>query len=387
MQQDQLVNIDDVQVPDGILKIPFYKVPTDYEIAYALFEACNLHCKFCFEAHRNNKVDLDKIKNAPYEILQAAKDDFIKYPSIKTLNVRLWGGELFFDALKDQVFDAYKDLVKLTRELFAENFPEVKVRFSWLTNGVWTNWQRVKDILDYSQGVLGFSYDPADRFSTEKQKNLMIENVKRFVDLGYTANLSITLTKQTIKAYIENDNDFDQFPKGIKYDINYYTANPGWENLVVEDDDLYCFFVWAVNKRLFDINVIENLFAAPTNNPAIFNGHYCDCKTCKQHSNGYTTVDCAKRASVLPHEMFYGKFAKDVTEDNVSEIKLSLGIQKYNCLTCEFNPLCQKPCWITVVFEGYKPTDCAFRRIYKYLQDNPQIVQDFYQWRKLNGKD
>lgn len=68
-----------------------------------------------------------------------------------------------------------------------------------MTNGVWTKWERVKELLDYSNGVLGFSYDPDGRFLIEAHKEQMINNVLRFNEMGFTTNLSITLTKKTIE--------------------------------------------------------------------------------------------------------------------------------------------------------------------------------------------
>lgn len=43
------------------------------------------------------------------------------------------------------------------------------------------------------------------------------------------------------------------------------------------------------------------------------------------------------------------------------------------------------PCWITVVFQGYKPTDCPFKRIYEYIKKNPHIEQNYLKWRELYG--
>ena len=374
-------------MPKGLIKIPFYEEPTEYEMAYALFEACNLKCTFCFEAHRNNKIDIEELKKVPQHIYSEMKPELLKYKNIKDIHIRFWGGELFFDAIKDEVFDTYKFIVNECRNLLEKEFPNLKLRFSWLTNGVWTRWERVKEILDYSNGVLGFSYDPEGRFLLEKHKEQMIENVLRFHNMGYNANLSITLTKQTIKKYVSNESDLNRFPKDIKFDVNYYTANPGWENLICSDDDLYNFFRWALDNGYFNINVIENLMAAGTGNKAYYRRRYCDCKTCKQYSNGSCTVDCAKRASVLPRKMFYGEYEEEINEDNVSEAKLSMGFKKMGCMLCEHKLMCQMPCWITIVFSGYKPTSCPFNRIYKYIKNNPKIEENYLLWRKEYGQN
>ena len=389
IQKPKYLDINGIDMPEDLPKIPFYLEPYSYEIAYALFEACNLHCKFCFEGHRNNKVDPEQIKQAPQHIYNEMVPELSKYPNITNINIRLWGGELFFDALPDTVFDAYKYLIDTCKELFSKNYPHLTLKFSWLTNGVWKRWDRIKEILDRSKGVLGFSYDPADRFPSEKAEQLMVDNVWRAYNEGYFSNLSITLTKQTVKQYISGKHNLLNFPPLIGIDVNYYTANPGWETQILNDEDLYQFFKWALKHRLFNINIVNNLIAPGFNLKQYHRGHYCDCKTCKQYSNGFCTVDCAKRASILPHKMFYGKYDPIITEENVSDVKLSMGILKRGCLTCPYYDLCQKMCWITVVFEGYKPDPvCPFARIYQEMLNDKELLKDYLEYReKKYGKD
>lgn len=385
--QSKLMDISSVNMPKDLLKIPFYYEPSYFEMAYSLFEACNLHCPFCFEGHRNNKIDLNKIKETPQNIYNFLKDDFNKYPQIKRLDLRLWGGELFFDALPNKVFDTYKEMILDINSLFHKNYPNLYINYSWLSNGVWTKWNRVKEILDFSKGKLGFSYDPSNRFPSLKAKQIMLDNVQRTYNEGYLTGLSITLTKQTVKQYVTGQSDLLNFPKGITYDVNFYTANPGWKDFLLSDNDIYDFFVWSLDNRLFNINVIRNLFGAALKDSSLFLGHYCECKTSKQYSNGVCTVDCAKRASTLPHEMFYGKYSNIITEDNVSDIKLSLGMKKRGCLSCLYYDLCQKPCWISTVFQGYTPDKiCPYVRIYDYICKNKKLIEDFLEWRRLNDR-
>ena len=381
--QSKLIDISNVDMPKDLLKIPFYYEPTHFEMAYSLFESCNLHCPFCFEGHRDNRIDINKIREVPKKLYSFLEEDLKKYSSIKQLDLRLWGGELFYDGIKDEVFSAYKEMIDGIKSIFHKDYPDLYINFSWLSNGVWTKWERIKEILDYSQGKIGFSYDPANRFPSTKAKNLMLDNVLRTYNEGYLSGLSITLTKQTVKQYITGQSDLHKFPKDIVYDINFYTANPGWKSFLLSDDDIYDFFVWALQNRLFNINVISNLFAAALNKEEYFSGHYCECKVCKQYNNGFCTVDCAKRASTLPHKMFYGKYSDTITEENVSDIKLSLGMQKRGCLSCAYYKLCQKPCWIATIFEGYIPNKiCPYAKIYSYICKDKELIEDFLEWRK-----
>lgn len=383
----KLLDITNIDMPDELPKIEFYQEPDSYEIACSLFEACNLKCKFCFEGHRNNHIDVNYIRNIPNNVMVAIRKDFQLYPHIKDVNIRLWGGELFFDGLSDIIFDEYKHLVDTFNNLFKEEFPNVSVRYSWLTNGVFTKWERVKDILDYSKGTIGFSYDPSGRFSTEKQKELMLQNVERFHNFGCFNCLSITLTKQTIQEYISGKSDLlDKLNLGEKYDINFYTANPNWQTLVPSDDDLFQFFKWGLDNNLWYINVIANLVHTKLNNPKLPVQHYCDCKTCVQYSNGEATVNCVKRASILPPEMFYGKYTDIITEENVSDIKLSMGMIKRGCLTCEYYKTCQMPCWVSVIFEGFHPTNCAYKQAYEYIDNHPEIKERYLKWINSNSQ-
>ena len=216
-QKPEYLDISGIDMPEDLPKIPFYLEPGWYEIAYALFEACNLHCKFCFEGHRNNKVDPEQIKQAAFDIYNIMDGELKKYPKVEVIYIRLWGGELFFDALPDTVFDAYKYLIDKCKELFSTNYPNIKLRFSWLTNGVWKKWDRIKEILDLSNGALGFSYDPADRFPSPKAEQLMVDNVWRAYNEGYFSNLSITLTKQTVKQYVAGNHNLLNFPPSLRY--------------------------------------------------------------------------------------------------------------------------------------------------------------------------
>ena len=382
---DKLLDITNIDMPKELPKIEFYKEPTSYEIACSLFEACNLKCKFCFEGHRNNNIDIQYIRNIPNNVMIAVRKDLQLYPNIKDINIRLWGGELFFDGLSDDIFNEYKKLVDSFNVLLKHEFPNICIKYSWLTNGVFTKWERVKDILDYSHGTIGFSYDPSGRFATEKQKQLMIENVKRFHDLGCFNCLSITLTKQTIQEYVNGKSELlTDLNLGERYDINFYTANPNWQTLLPNDDDLFKFFKWGLDNDLFYINVINNLVKTCINEGIYIAQHYCDCKTCVQYSNGEATVNCVKRASILPPEMFYGKYADIITEENVSDIKLSMGMIKRGCLNCEYYKTCQMPCWVSVIFEGFKPTNCAYKQAYEYIKNNPEIIERFKKWTSQN---
>lgn len=144
-------------------------------------------------------MDIPALYEVPQHIFQNLKEDLEKYSSIKDINLRFWGGELFYDALSDEVFDAYKFIVDECRKLINKEYPDINLRFSWLTNGVWTKWERVKELLDYSNGVLGFSYDPDGRFLIEAHKEQMINNVLRFNEWGLLRTFQLPLLRRLLK--------------------------------------------------------------------------------------------------------------------------------------------------------------------------------------------
>ena len=359
--------------------IPFYKDPTLYEISCLLFERCNLKCKFCFEGHRNNKIDVDYIRKIPNLIIDNFKEEYKKYNNIKEVNIMLWGGELFFDALPDTLFDEYKLLVDNFRKLFSESFPNIKIRFSWLSNGVFTKWERVKDIIEYSNGIINFSYDPIDRFGSYKQKELMLENSKRFYEFGLSEVVSITLTKQNINSFISNTTDINTMMSTI--DVNFYIPNKNWEELMPSDDDIFNFFKWALDNRLFGIYDIEKLVMTSMNTSKTI-GRTCNCDKHLSHCKNCVTYNCVKSSTIFGNDMFYANETQNITEDSVSNIKASLGILKRGCLTCKYYGSCSMPCWTSILFKHYKISECPYKKAHEYITNNKHIIERYNEYKK-----
>lgn len=359
--------------------IPFYKrTPKSYEIACMMFENCNLRCKFCFEPHINKKIDLDYIMTIPNIIKENFSKEYEKHPTIQKVYLMMWGGEVFYDALPDSVFETYYKFVDSVNDIFQKNFPNVNVIFSWLSNGVFTNYERVEKIVNYSNGIINFSYDPVNRFATKKQKETMVNAAKYFSN-NRGDKISITLTKDSIKGFIENDKELIEFNNmGYNIDVNYYIANINWKELLPTDDEIFSFYKWALDNRLFNMKVLEKMLSYYTDEKV---SHYCDCKYCSQITYGEWSTDCAKCSSILPSKMFYHQFDDIITEDNSNEIKATMGLIKRGCLGCQYYNNCQKFCWIAVVFEGAKMGICPYVQSFKYIDENPKILEDFLRWR------
>lgn len=355
--------------PKDLYHIQFYADEEEYEMSISLFDKCNLKCEFCFERH-SNRIDTQYIEDLPCLLVEKFKIVISEYKNIKVLNLRIWGGELFFDALDDSIFQMYFDFTDKTNQLFAKHFNNVKLRYSWLSNGVFTKYDRVEKLLNYSNGVISFSYDPIGRFSTQQQKDMMLKSYEHFFKLGLVSVISITLTKQTVKAYVSGATDIDKF-KDTYIDINFYSPNNGWESLLLSADDLYEFFEWAILHNLTNCGVISCLFTTAIGKTA---KHYCDCKTSMQIAYGMSTVDCAIRGSCMKLEDFYGKYVKCLDDQNNNEIKAALGMKKMHCLECQYFNTCQMPCWITVIFKGYKYEYCPYQKAIQFIQDKMSDV-------------
>ena len=379
-ERPEIVSNDDIIMPSTLPKINFDRVPFAFEMAISLFENCNLRCKFCFEGLKKKRIDKEYIKTIPEKVVLDMKNDVIRSRAT-TVNFRMWGGELFYDALPDDMFDLYKWIYDEIIRLMKEHLPNVTVNFYWLSNGVFKKWERVYDLLNYTKALISFSYDPIDRFSNEEQRDILRENVKRFKELNKFGLISITLTKPTMKAYIAGDKFFEELGDNTPIAVNFYTPNPGWEDQILDDEIVYEFYKWGVDNCKFNIPVICSFikYCIPELRPTVI--RHCDCKFSKQFNNDVCTFNCVKRASSLPPEDFYGEYAKDVTENNCCEIKESLGLMKRGCLYCKHYDFCHMTCFISFIHKGYKITSCPISRIYNYIESKPEIIEKFKIWR------
>lgn len=372
-----------VKMPDGLPFIPYSMNQHIYEISCALFDNCNLNCTFCFSKRKDNKVDRNHILNMPHEIMNEAIKD-IKRFNIKVLNIRSWGGELFFDALKDDVFQTYRDYINEYKKLCKELCPNVELKFHWLSNGVWTKWERVKQLLDDTQSTLSFSYDPIGRFTSEKQIELLFENIERFKQ--YHNSISVTLTKETINHFMQGDKWLSKLDKNyFNIDANYYWANRDYKTNTPNDNDLYNFFIYCIENKWFNIDLIKGIIE---NCIEKVPQRYCNCLFTAQYNLGRYTKDCVARTSILDPHKFYGKYTEEVNEDNVTAIKNSLMLQKRKCLLCDKFSYCPLGCMGAMLLDEYKvDSNCPYKRIIEYIESNMDVIkQNFNEWREKSGK-
>ena len=364
MGGDEFASLEGVRFPDGVMPIRFYMNGPSVEVSISLFSNCNLRCKYCFEDGGHGSPegpDFQYFREIPSRVAEAYSSKRKILTNAKTLILRIWGGEPFMDSLSDYVFDCYAQMVDDIKALVLARFPDTKFVTMWSTNGVFKKWFRVQKLLSSTDGVLSFSYDPCGRFRTDGQLETMISNYRCFEPSGVVKCVSITLTKPSIEAYVGGLSKLGVFCR-TPIDVNYYTANHGWRELLPSASDIFSFYRWVFENRMFNVYAVSQAVLSYCGQAKT---RFCDCNTCAVVRKDFTTTDCAYY-SPLPKEMFYGKFAPEVDEGNANEVKAALGIAKFGCIECEHFSHCQMHCWISALFKEVQP-ECPLKMFYSFL--------------------
>lgn len=379
---DGFIDVSKVSMPNGMSKINFNKRAGIYEISCSLFSACNLNCKFCFQDHNNCDIDVNNIMNIPSKIIEVISQDIIDCGIDKKFYIRLYGGELFFDNIPDSIFDVYHKFYHELKLQLNNAFPNRDIETYWGSNGVFTKMERVETLLKETNSFLALSYDPVDRFANDSQRDIWLETLRYFYSKELLSSVSIMLIKPSLPKYFAGDNYFNQIPEDVSIDVNQYISNPNYEKYNISDDEIFIFYKWCLNSHLFNIDPINTLISNYLNKDP---QRHCYCKCSNFFDvNGYHTKNCVNKYSKLPASDFYGDITDKVTEENCTEVKNSIGLQKRGCLLCEHYEYCPTICWTSIIFKGYKVTICPYQRLYEYLKNNPKIIEYFLDWRDRN---
>ena len=347
-----------------------------YEVSISLFETCNLNCKFCFERH-NVPINKEAILKSASIITDGILQDLIDY-NIQQLYLRYWGGELFQDSIDDSLFECYIKVDSLIKQIIKEKLPNIQVHTNWMSNGVWHNWERVKNLLIATDGKIGFSYDPIGRYFSEEQRNLVIENIEHFID--YYICTAITLTKPNIYALINGDLGFNKIPRQLNLEYNPYIPNLNWEQELPSDLDVYNFYKWAVENKHWAFSSIREIVKSAF---GIKSQVYCSCRFAKQYSNGKLTSNCVLKSSKLNPSLFYGD--KEVNESNCTDVKNSIALSKRKCLMCEYLNVCGMYCGTSIIFKYYKITKCPIKSLILFVKNKPYLLEEVKNWEDKYG--
>lgn len=379
------IDLSKVNMPDTMPKVNFNKRTGIYEVSCSLFSQCNLNCNFCFQDHDNFHIDINKIMKIPERIVKVIEQDVIDYSIDKKFYIRIYGGEPFHDGIPDNIFTAYLNFYNLLKACLNVYFPKRDIEIYWGSNGVFKNHERVDALLSKTCSFIALSYDPVDRFHDGNQKDIWLKSLKHFYRKGTLSSVSVMLIKPALEKLFVGDKYFMQIPQGITIDVNQYISNPGYERYLMTDDEIYSFYKWAIDNRMFNVDPINS---AISNYLSKDPERHCYCKCSNFFDvNGNNTKNCVNKYSKLPAEDFYGEFSSQVTEENCTEVKNYLGLQKRGCLYCEHYSYCPTICWTSIIFKSYKTTTCPYQRLYEYLNDNPGIIKNFKDWRNQYEKD
>lgn len=380
------LSLRDVDLPKGLPPVSLQVHPYVYEIAISLFDKCNLRCRFCYQAHKQD-IDLDFINRAAKTMFDSTYADIEKYKdTLKRINLLFMGGELFSDDISDDILEAYKRMWLDARKYYEDYFG-IPVYMLVSTNGVWTKRDRIIELLRESKiDNVNLSYDPVGRFPSESALNTFYDTIKCIHNEGFTTTISYVTTKSNIDLVLKEPIYAEMLKSEyVTYgDLNMYICNPGWENDMPSDEDMFECYKWHLDNGLWKVNLtsllMENYIARDKNE---FMPRFCDCKFQTYFNKDGVTKDCAHKFSSYKIEDFYGKYADKLTLTNVSDVKSIMGYQKLGCSYCEHVLYCPMPCWCSVLINKYKPKLCSFKKTFNYITD--VHVSSFKKWEEINN--
>ena len=234
-----------------------------FELSLTPVSPCNLACEFCYQGGAMHDV--------PVESEGLRK--FLEEPNINyvadTVNKlsegyddviwNIFGGELLMAGIPHGQLDLYVEIMKTLQSKI--NKP---LRACFLSNGVFTKHERIKEMLEKANGVIAFSYDPVGRYATPEQRKLFEATYEYFRKTGHLQQLSMTLSKPTMDSLVNGDSFFE---KAIKdktiIDCCYYCESPAKMAMKYQptQEDLERFVMWAIEKKYYFIdNGLLNLF-------------------------------------------------------------------------------------------------------------------------------
>ena len=352
----------------------------DFVIQIQFFTNCNLNCDFCIERTdyvRHDNIDLEFIKQIPYGIIRDYKNILQK---IDTVNMGACGGEVFMDSLPDEIFDTYRDIVNTFNTLCKETYPNIKtIYWNWMSNLVFKNHSRVLKFIKNTKSNISTSYDSIGRFTSQYQKDLWLDNLNRFE--SYINSVSFVINERQISHMIDN-NDIMllKIPKNVMLDMSYYvSANTTYKSQAVSDECIFKFFKWSLDNRLFNCVQIQSAINTLINPSKVL--PYCDCIKNNWYTNSIA-VNNTCYADIPDEDRYNQEQWRYLKDKSFSERKLITDYFR-GCDICEYNGNCQKLCYCMLNIDSYKITKiCPLYKVYQYIENNPQIIDDFKSYLK-----
>lgn len=380
------ISLKKMKFPQGCPKVEFYKHPQYCELVIYLFTKCNLNCSFCFQEHSAD-LDIDYIKSIPDTSMELLSKDITEQPTIKQVDIRILGGELFSDNIPDSYFDLYTEMVNDIRQRMSEKYPDIQVDFIITTNGVYSKVDRLVHFLKKNnfKKLISISIDFIGRYPNDKVKSRAYNTIKELSEKGFKVRAGLVMTRRNIEYILTNPDEFKELVEVYKAEqivFNFYIPNEGWEEDLPSDEDMWKLFKFCIDNRLFYVSIIFYLFETYLQQK--FFTKTCECKYIPTIMDGCTTKDCTQTASSLDRHLFYSDFVDEVTEENVSDVKASLGVTKRGCLACEHYNYCPQLCWSLTTFKHFKPTVCPLKRGYEMIKGKKELINAYNEWKSKN---
>ena len=358
---------------------------TTYNIECTLFDLCNLHCTFCYESicgKRTNDFSRDYIKKFP-EIFRQHHLPNIKKENKKDILIAVCGGELFLDSFSDAIFEDYAKFVTKINTYLKNEIPDAKLNISWLSNYTFTKWDRVEQLLDYTNTNIATSYDAVGRFHTNELLGKWIMTFNHFKDRTLMA--TVTLHKDNIKAIIDGDRGFEMLIENpqIWTDISYYVPiNNIFEKFIPTDSEVFDFYKFALDNRYFSINEISNFMKTVLDIASVESYCHCDSAVLTDRSPEDTEILSGGCVDIIENLMqdknekktFYGDNYDIMKDDDNKHIA---GRIRRGCMNCEWYQNCAKMCFASIMYKSFKPKFCPIEKAYRYIQNSPEIIEDF----------
>lgn len=367
---------------DFLNKIPscFEKRNTKLEVCLPLFDTCNLNCKFCYEKHGHVQLKRGAFPKALEDIKRFILPR-IKECDYKDMDLRFYGGELFYDAQPDWMFSAYEDLIDAARKMIP-----IPIHTKFITNGVFTKQNRVIELINKTSSNIGMSYDAVGRYHNEQEKSMFLKNMHTFIDMGVLNEIASILMKPCIDAYIAGDTVFDSIPQNVRIDTDFYIPTQTWKTFMSTSEDYYRFFEWGIKNQRFNIDYIEMLVVFMIQEERKTLPKVCSCSDTltyipDQRIFSGECIECREFS-----KKYYGDFATRVNESNSFAVKTNMMLTKCGCMYCEYFNDCPMQCAASVLFDEYKQVICPMKKAFQCITQ--QDIENYKTWRKIyRGKD
>lgn len=384
---NELVSLKNSKFPKGCPKVEFFTKLGYCELVLYLFTKCNLKCSFCFQEH-DKDIDMEYINGLPDRAMKALERDLTMQESAEKLFIRFLGGELFSDNIPDSYFDIYADLANTLRQRIKERYPNIKIEFIVTTNGAYSKVDRlVKFLKDNNFGnTVAISVDFVGRYTNDKVKFRVYDTIKELHNNGFSVDIGIVMTKRNINYMLNNLNEIKSLVEDYKVSnilLNSYIPNEGWEEDLPSDDDIWKLYKFCIVNKLFYVGIINYLMNAAITGKN--NYKVCECKFIPTIIGDVSTIDCTRTASSLDRHLFFGDYVDELDEDNVSDVKASLGIVKRGCLSCDHYKYCPQMCWCLVDFKYYETNLCPLWCAFALIKASPEIQESYLKWKELKN--